>query len=180
MALNETSPKPGETAPASVGSTSTADSKATTSKKYFQHVSLLVDSMRTHAPGTPGRRACADDRRQGVLEIDRLPVLNVDEDLLAYDAGGERDVPQACAISPRTPASTRATARLRWPAIRGTGTGDGGFYGGGTSLSLSTSVMRKQETALLKSNQMAIFTMLEEKTADTSQKNDAEAPKVEF
>ena len=50
------------------------------------------------------------------------------------------------------------------------GYGYGGFYGGGTSLSLSSSVMRKQETALLKSNQMAIFTMLEEKTAELRKK----------
>jgi hypothetical protein len=46
------------------------------------------------------------------------------------------------------------------------GYGYGGFYGGGTNLSLGTSVMRKQEAAVLQSNVMAVFTMLQEKTAE--------------
>ena len=87
VTLNQASPKPGETAPASAGSSSTADSKATTSKKYFQHVSLLVDSMRTDVrnAGSPKLARRMVDR--AALEIDRLPVLNVDEELIAYGAG---------------------------------------------------------------------------------------------
>jgi hypothetical protein len=49
------------------------------------------------------------------------------------------------------------------------GYGSGGFYGG-TSLSLGTSVTRKQETAVLKSNELAVITMLQEKTAEMRKK----------
>jgi hypothetical protein len=59
------------------------------------------------------------------------------------------------------------------------GYGYGGFYGGGTNLSLSASVMRKQETSVLKSNQMAVFTMLEQKTAEIRKKMTLKY-KVEF
>ena len=44
-----------------------------------------------------------------------------------------------------------------------------GFYGG-TSLSLETSVMQKQQTAVLKGNELAVITMLEEKTAEIRKK----------
>jgi hypothetical protein len=48
---------------------------------------------------------------------------------------------------------------------QGYGYGYGGFYGG-TNLSLGTSVMRKQESAVLQSNVLAVFTMLQEKSAE--------------
>jgi hypothetical protein len=64
------------------------------------------------------------------------------------------------------------------PKMSGYGYGYGGFYGG-TSTSLSTSVMRKQETAVLKSNQLSIMTMLQEKSAEMRRKMTLKY-KVEF
>jgi hypothetical protein len=169
VALNEGSSKSGASAPALVGSTSTADSKAITSKKYFQHVSLLVDSIRTDArsAGSPKLARIIVDK--AAREIDRLPVLDVDEDLLAYGAGVSETFRNMRNLSKN--ASLDASYRQASMAgNQGYGYGYGGFYGGGTNVSLSSSVMRKQETALLRSNQMAVFTMLEEKTAEIRKK----------
>ena len=62
--------------------------KVTTSKKYFQHISLLLDELRAELKG-PGCRRSSRGRLvdKAALEIDRLPVLNVDEELIAYGTG---------------------------------------------------------------------------------------------
>jgi hypothetical protein len=49
------------------------------------------------------------------------------------------------------------------------GYGYGGFYGGG-SVAGSTTATYRQETAQLQSNELAVLTMLEEKTAETRRK----------
>jgi hypothetical protein len=86
IALNEASSNSGETARGSAGSPSTEESKATTSKKYFQHVSLLVDAMRTDVKNAGSPKLTRKMVDKAALEIDRLPVLNVDEDVIAYGA----------------------------------------------------------------------------------------------
>jgi hypothetical protein len=178
IALNEASSKSEETARGSAGSPSTAESKSATSKKYFQRVSLLVDSMRTEVKNAGSPKLARKMVDKAALEIDRLPVLNVDEDLIAYGAGVSETFRNMRNLSKY--ASLDASYRQASMAgNQGYGYGYGGFYGGGTNLSLSTSVMRKQETAVLKSNQMAIFTMLEEKTADIRKKMTLKY-KVEF
>ena len=61
LALGEADePKAGGAAPGSAGSTSTAESKAATSKKYFQHISLLLDELRTEVKRVPEVEALAD------------------------------------------------------------------------------------------------------------------------
>jgi hypothetical protein len=165
LALKQASAKPGETAPESAGSPSTADSKATASKKYFQHISLLIDTMRTDAPNAGSPKLARKMVDKAALEIDRLPVLNVDEDLIAYGSGVSGTFRNMRNLSK----NASLDASFRQATIGGNqGYGYGGFYGGSTSL--STSVMRKQETAVLKSNQLAVFTMLEEKTAEIRKK----------
>jgi hypothetical protein len=167
VALNEASASPGETGTASAGSPPTADSKAKTSKKYFQHVSMLVDAMRTDVKNAGSPKLARMMVDKAALEIDRLPVLNVDEDLIDYGAGVSETFRNMRNLSK----NASLDASYRQASMAGNqGYGYGGFYGGGTNLSLSTSVMRKQETAVLKSNQMAIFTMLEEKTAEIRKK----------
>jgi len=166
VALKEASPTPGETAAASAGSASKADSKATTSKKYFQHVSLLIDTIRTDAPKAASPKLARRMVDNAALEIDRLPVLNVDEDLIAYGAGVSSTFRNMRNLSNYA----SLDANFRQASMVANQGGYGGFYGGGTNLTLSTSVMRKQETAVLKSNQMAVFTMLEEKTAEIRKK----------
>ena len=103
---------------------------------------------------------------KAALEIDRLPVLNVDEELIAYGTGVSETLRNMRNLSKN--ASLDAT--YRQAAIMGnTGYGYGGFYGGSTG-ALETSVMRKQMTAVLKSNQLEIGTMLAEKTAEIRKK----------
>ena len=68
-------------------SSSTEDLKITASKKYFQHISLLIDTLRTELKGAGSPKLAQRMVNKAALEIDRLPVLNVDEDLIAYGAG---------------------------------------------------------------------------------------------
>jgi hypothetical protein len=51
----------------------------------------------------------------------------------------------------------------------GYGYGRGGFYGGGSVAGATTSTYR-QETAVLQSNELAVLTVLEEKTAEIRKK----------
>jgi hypothetical protein len=99
------------------------------------------------------------------LEIDRLPVLGVDEDLIGYGAGVSSTFRNMRNLSNYA----SLDANFRQASIAGN-QGGYGFYGGGPNLTVSTSVMRKQQTAVLKSNQMAVFTLLEEKTAEIRKK----------
>jgi len=171
LALNEASPKAGGNASESAKSSSTEDLKVTASKKYFQHISLLIDTMRTEVKGAGSPKLARTMVHKAALEIDRLPVLNVDEELIAYGAGVSETFRNMRNLSKN--ASLDASYRQ---ATIGGNQGYG-FYG--TSSSLSTSVMRKQETAVLASNQLAIFTMLEEKTAELRKKMTLKY-KVEF
>ena len=79
--------KSSEAAPASTSSSSDKDPKVTASKKYFQHISLLLDDLRTQVKGAQKAKFAQMMLNDAALEIDRLPVLNVDEELLAYGAG---------------------------------------------------------------------------------------------
>ena len=80
-------PESKETPPATANSPSTQDSKLAASKKYFQHISLLLDDLRTEVKGAQKAKFAQMMLNKAALEIDRLPVLNVDEELLAYGAG---------------------------------------------------------------------------------------------
>lgn len=97
-------------------------------------------------------------------EIDRLPVLNVDEELLAYGAGVSATL--------RDMRNLSKNAQLDY-AYRKAGImasqGYGGFYGGGSVAGATTSTYR-QETALLQANELAVVTMLQEKTAEIRKK----------
>jgi hypothetical protein len=163
LALGEAEAKSGGAASGSTSSASTGESKAETSKKYFQHISLLLDSLRMEASDTKKSKQWRMVVDKGALEIDRLPVLNVDEDLIAYGTGVSATLRNMRNLSK----NANLDATYRQASMAGNqGYGYGGFYGGGTNLSLGTSVMRKQESAVLQSNELAVFTMLQEKTAE--------------
>jgi len=104
-------------------------------------------------------------------------VLDVDEELIAYGAGVSETFRNMRNLSKN--AGLDASYRQATMAgNQGYGYGYGGFYGG-TNLSLSSSVLQKQETAVLKSNELAVITMLEEKTAEIRKKMTLKY-KVEF
>jgi hypothetical protein len=153
--------------PGASSSASKADPKVETSRKYFQHISQLLDSLRTEVHESKSAKIARMVVDKGALEIDRLPVLNVDEDLIAYGTGVAATLRNIRNLSKN--ASLDATYRQASMAGNqgyGDGYGYGGFYGGGTNLSLGSSVLRKQEAAVLQSNVLAVFTMLQEKTAE--------------
>jgi hypothetical protein len=64
--------------------------------------------------------------------------------------------------------------RYRQAGIQGSsgtyGYGYGGFYGGGGSTALASEVTHTQETMMLKSNELSVLTMLEQKTAEIRKK----------
>jgi hypothetical protein len=168
LALPAADIKGGAINPGSANPGSTEDSKASISKKYFQHISLLLDTLRSEVNESKSAILTRRLLDKGALEIDRLPVLNVDEDLIAYGTGVSATLRNMRNLSKNTALDT--TYRQAEMAGNQGGYGYGGFYGGGTSLSLSTSVLRKQETAVLQANELAVFTMLQEKTAEIRKK----------
>jgi hypothetical protein len=163
-------PKAGVATPESTRPSSTADSKAETSRKYYQHITQLLDQLQADVR-TPNLTPKVARRMldKAALEVDHLPVLNVDEELLAYGTGVSETLRNMRNLSQ----NASLDASYRQAAIEGSsgygGYGYGGFYGGSSSL-LNTNVMRRQETAVLKSNQLAVFTMLQQKTAEIRKK----------
>jgi len=158
--------------PATANAPSTQDEKLAASKKYFQHISLLLDDLRTEVKGAQKAKFAQMMLNKAALEIDRLPLLNVDEELLAYGAGvasslrGMRNLSKNAGLD----------FQYRKAQMQGSngyggygGYGYGGFYGGGSVAGATTSTYR-QETAQLQSNELAVLTMLEEKTAEIRRK----------
>jgi hypothetical protein len=157
----------GRAAAGSANSSEAPVSMATASKKYYQHISLLLEQTRKDVTGpnlTPKLARRIVDK--AALEIDRLSVLNVDEELIAFGTGVSETLRNMRNLSK----NASLDAAYRQATIAGnSGYGYGGFYGGSTG-ALETSVMRKQMTALLKSNQLEAFTLLQEKSAEIRKK----------
>jgi hypothetical protein len=166
--LKKADASPGRTAPGSAGASSPQDSKAATSKKYFQHISLLVDQLRTdcRAPNTTAKlqRRMVD---KAALEIDRLPVLNIDEELVSYGSGVSGTLRNMRNLSKYS--SLEALYKQESMVSSGGYGYYGGYSGGGGDI-LGTTVMRKQQDASLRANELSVFTMLEEKTAEVRKK----------
>jgi hypothetical protein len=163
LPLQESETKAGGSPAGSASSSSTAESTAETSKKYFQHISVLLDTLRTEVREAKSAKLWRMVIDKGATEIDRLPVLNVDQDVIAYGSGVAATLRNMRNLSK----NASLDAAYRQASMAGNqGYGYGGFYGGGTNLTLSSSVMRKQESVLLQANVLAVFTMLQEKTAE--------------
>jgi hypothetical protein len=76
-----------ETSPTPANSASTQDSKVAASKQYFQLVSQRLQDLGKEVKEAQKAKFAQKMLNGAALEIDRLPVLNVDEELLAYGAG---------------------------------------------------------------------------------------------
>ncbi len=164
-----------EPSPTPANSASTQDSKVAASKQYFQHISLRLQDLRTEVKGAQKTKFAQKMLNDAALEIDRLPVLNVDEELLAYGAGVSASLRDMRNLSK----NAQLDYAYRYASIQGNaGYGYGGFYGGGSVVGATTSTHR-QETAVLQSNELAVLTMLQEKTAEIRKKMTAKY-QVEF
>ena len=76
-----------ESAAPAASSLSPQDAKVAASKQYYQHVSLRLQDLKTEVKGAQKAKFAQKMLNDAAAEIDRLPVLNVDEELLAYGAG---------------------------------------------------------------------------------------------
>ncbi len=157
-----------ETSPTPANSASTQDSKIAASKQYFQLVSLRLQDLGKEVKGAQKAKFAQKMLNDAALEIDRLPVLNVDEELLAYGAGVSESLRGMRNIS-KNAQLDYAYRNAGIMGSQGYGYGYGGFYGGG-SVAGATSTTHTQETALLQSNELAVITMLQEKTAEIRKK----------
>ena len=108
-------------APGPAATQSPEDSKAATSKKYYNRVSQILDQLRTDVKASGSAKLWRRFVDKAAAEVDRLPVLDVDGELLAYGTAVSSILRNA-EISPRTPASTPRTVRRRSPAIAAVGT----------------------------------------------------------
>src|SRR5205085_10904649 len=110
---------------------STQDSKIAASKQYFNLVSLRLQDLGTEVKGAQKAKFAQKMLNDAALEIDRLPVLNVDEELLAYGAGVSASLRGMRNLSK----NAQLDFRYRQAGIQGSsgsyGYGYGGFYGGG-------------------------------------------------
>ena len=108
---------------------------------------------------------------KAALEIDRLPVLNVDEELLAYGAGVSASLRGMRNLSK----NADLDFRYRKAGMQGnsgfTATVMGDFTAGEDPLPRAPQRPRTaRRRALLQSNELAVLTMLEEKTAEIRKK----------
>jgi hypothetical protein len=147
---------------------SSPDAKVAASKKYFQRISQRLDDLRVEVKGAAKPKFAQKMLNDAALEIDRLPVLNVDDELLAYGAGVSSSLRNMRNLSK----NASLDYEYRKAGIQGSagyGYGYGGFYGGGSVAGATTTTYR-QESAVLESNELAVLTMLEEKTAEIRKK----------
>ena len=170
--LKQASSRPTESSPGPASTSSSTgsarDAKVTASKKYFQRISQRLHDLRTEVKGAEKAKFAQKMLNDAALEIDRLPVLNVDEEILAYGAGVSSSLRNMRNLSK----NAGLDYQYRKAEIQGNagyGYGYGGFYGGGAVAGATTSTYR-QETAVLQSNELAVLTVLEEKTAEMRKK----------
>jgi hypothetical protein len=162
--------EPAEAGPEAVGakSGSSRDARVEASMRYFRRISQRLDDLRTEVKGAQKAKFAQKMLNDAAQEIDRLPVLNVDEELLAYGAGVSSSLRNMRNLSK----NAGLDYQYRKAGVQGSGGygyGYGGFYGGGSVAGATTSTYR-QETAVLQSNELAVLTMLEEKTAEIRKK----------
>jgi hypothetical protein len=163
---------PAEDGPEDAGarSGSSRDAKVEASIKYFRRISQHLDDLRTEVKGAQKAKFAQKMLNDAAQEIDRLPVLNVDDELLAYGTGVSSSLRNMRNLSKNAGLDFQyRKAEMQGSGGYGYGYGYGGFYGGGSVAGATTSAYR-QETAVLQSNELAVLTMLEEKTAEIRKK----------
>ncbi len=170
--LKQAGSKQGESTAEPAGSASPGDSKVVASKKYFDRIAERLRDLGVEVKGAQKAKFAQKMLSDASHEIDRMPVLNVDEELLAYGAGVSSTLRNMRNLSK----NASLDYQYRKASIMGSqgygygyGYGYGGFYGGG-SVAGSTTATYRQETALLQANELAVLNMLEEKTAEIRKK----------
>ena len=128
--LKQAGSKQGESANGSPSPSSPGDAKLTASKKYFERITERLRDLRVEVKGAQKAKFAQKMLSDASHEIDRLPVLNVDEELLAYGAGvssslrGMREPVEVMRASTSSSATHRPRATRRPAMGTATATGD--------------------------------------------------------
>jgi hypothetical protein len=169
---SETLPTSENPAPAQAAQApSSTSSKADSSRKYFKQITLRLSDLEAKAKDKQNTekifRIWADRYAD---EIDRLPILNVDEELADYGT----DV----AVTLRSLRNRSYGAGLNAGA-RQTQLNRGSYYYGGSDLQLGTTLIKRQEKIGLEADRTQVWTDVENKTAEIRKKM-TQKYKVEF
>lgn len=139
---------------------SPSDSRAATVKatqRYFHAVSDLVDDLRAKEKSTQGYNMRLWSDRYA-LEIDRMPILNVDEDALAYGTYASQTL--------RTMRNIGVNTRANEQYARASYYDDSGY----TDNALTATRIQRQAGAQSTVTLNAVWTELETRTADLRKK----------
>jgi len=133
---------------ASLGSSGSMDAVAKASRTYFASISTLLDDLRHEFETSKDARST-----QGSLymdryarRIDRLPILNVDEDLLAYGANVAETLRDASVSSKMSGVRTG----VRKSQVYGNYAyeyDDNGYYAARSTSSIKTQITREEQAA---------------------------------
>ena len=153
--------------------------KAAASKRYFTAVSTLVDDLRKEKKeaGSQGEKALWMERYS--RKIDRLPILNVDSDLLGYGAFVAEELRNMAyalrgiglATGSRNASASGSDNSYNYSSYR---------YGYRYQVGMSTkNRIRRQETAKGVSQELEIWNQIDNATADIRRKM-VDRYKIEF
>jgi hypothetical protein len=144
---------------------SSEPSPAETSQKYFKQLTQRLDDLKAKAKDSQVTdRILLLNADRYAQEIDRLPVLNVDPDLLDFGSAASQTL--------RSLRNRTAGAGMN-ASLRQTNLSYGGNYGGyfyGDDRILSTELINRQEKISLKVDRTQVWTDVENKTADLRKK----------
>ncbi len=179
-------PAPSEVAPSAGGKTGSdaKDSKAAASQKYFRAVREIIQALDKKAAG--GRSGSLSEiatwLRRDAGAISRLPILNVDPDLVRFAAEVSARLNDASRIMTEGTLQTHArTSGIRSTHVD-TYSGSGGYYSSDNSDRLNNSAQRR--AALAQADAQRRQAMKEERARAVSQAGEvfkgikAEAEKI--
>ncbi len=132
------------------------------SKKYYDEVVRMIDDLRSKARGNQGYHMSVWVDRYA-LQIDRLPILNVDEDMLEYGTFVSSALRSVRNVNMQTRANQRYTQ-----ATNSANSGAG--YGYYNDIEANATMLRRQADAMISVNVNNIWTVLETKTAEIRRK----------
>jgi hypothetical protein len=153
----------------SASTSAAADPRAATiraSKRYYDEITKLIDDLRSKSRSTAGYRLTVWTDRYA-LQIDRLPILNVDPDLLAYGTFVSESLRGVRNVKIQTRANEQFNRAAQF-------TGGGGFdeFGNGfyNDTGAGATVLRRQADSQITSNVNNIWTQLETQSAEIRKK----------
>jgi hypothetical protein len=120
--------------------------EANASLQYFKTIQSMRDDLREKSAQTMGQRALWLDN--AARRIDRLPILNVDEELLAYGRYITTRMRDASAALKGIGISSAARQAQVYQQYSSSSSGWGGYYGGGYSYNVQWNNVQGERRAI--------------------------------